>query len=314
MSENKVSNEHIYDVLIIGGGPAGLNAAIYSKRKGNDVAIVAMQVGGQMMNTGVVENYLGTINLSGPQLTDVFRKHVEDLEVPIMEYVAVEKLESKGKYHYLYLNDGQVLKTKVVIITIGGSPRKLGIKGEEEFAGLGVAYCAICDAPLFKGKDVIIAGGGNSAVEAAIDVSKICKSVTIVHRSQFRADEIMLNELKKRDNVKVYLQSPIQEIVGDDFVTGVIALDKESGETFEVKAEGIFVEIGHIPNTQMFEGIVELNKAREIVVDRKCRTNVPGIYAAGDITDNPYNQIITAASDGAIAALAANEYINSFDA
>ncbi len=313
MEMNTQKKEHIYDVLIIGGGPAGLNAAIYSKRKGNDVIIVTMQVGGQMMNTGLVENYLGTKSLLGPELVDVFRSHVDELEVPIMEYVAVEKVETKDKIHYVYLSDGSVLKSKVVIITIGGQPRKLGVKGEEEFAGLGVAYCAICDAPLYRGKDVVIAGGGNAAVEAAIDVSKITKSVTIVHRSQFRADEIVLNELKKRDNVKIYLQSPIQEIIGDEFVTGVVALDKESGKTFTVKADGIFVEIGHIPNTEMFKDLVELNSHGEIIVDKKCRTSAAGIYAAGDITDNPYNQIITAASDGAVAALAANEYINSLN-
>ncbi len=311
MNDKTTNSEHLYDVLIIGGGPAGLNAAIYAKRKGLDVSVIAMQVGGQMMNTGLVENYLGTKSLLGPELTLKFKEHVEELEVPIMEYLGVEKLETKDKVHYLHLTDGQILKSKVVIITIGGQPRKLGVKGEEEFAGLGVAYCAICDGPLYKGKDVIIAGGGNAAVEAAVDVSKIAKSVTIVHRSQFRADDIILEEMKKRDNIKVYLQSPIQEIIGDDFVTGVIALDKESGKTFTVNAEGVFVEIGHIPNTEMFKDILKLNDHGEIIVDRKCHTNVDGIFAAGDITDNPYKQIITAASDGAVAALAATEYINS---
>ncbi len=303
-------SEKIYDVLVIGGGPAGLNAAIYSKRKGNDVVIVAMQVGGQMMNTGVVENYLGTKSLSGPELTMQFKEHVEDLEIPIMEYVGVEKLEKDGDLHLITLTDGQILKTKVVIIAIGGQPRKLGVKGEEEFAGLGVAYCAICDGPLYRGKDVIIAGGGNAAVEAAVDISKITNSVTIVHRSEFRADDIILDELKKCDNVTVHIQSPIQEILGDEFVTGVVALNKKTGKEFTVKADGVFIEIGYIPNTQMFKGILELDERGAIIVDEKGRTNVAGIYAAGDITNSPYNQIITAASDGAVCALAANEYLN----
>ncbi len=304
-------NEKIYDVLIVGGGPAGLNAAIYSKRKGNDVAIIAMQVGGQMMNTGVVENYLGTKSLSGPELTMKFKEHVEDLEIPIFEYVGLEKLEAGKDFHTLHLTDGQVLRSKVIIIAIGGQPRKLGVKGEAEFAGLGVAYCAICDGPLYRGKDVIIAGGGNAAVEAAIDVSKICKSVTIVHRSEFRADDIILDELKNCDNVTVHIQSPIQEIIGDEFVTGVVALDKKTGEEFTVNADGVFVEIGYIPNTELFKDVVILNKKGEIIVDRKCKTNIDGIYAVGDITDSPYNQIITAAADGAVAALAANEYLNT---
>ncbi len=308
----EVNKNQLFDVVVIGAGPAGLNAALYSIRKGNKVIVVGMQIGGQTMNTSEVENYLGVKRIDGPGLANLFKEHVEELGVPIMEYVMLEKFETIDNIHHVHLSDGTVLKSKTIIVTIGSQSRKLQVPGEEEFAGMGVAYCAICDAPFYKGKDVIIAGGGNAATEAALDLSKTSSHVTIVHRSQFRADEIILKELEKKENVTIHLNSPIQEILGDEVVTGVRALDKETGKEFEVKAEGVFIEIGHIPNTQAFEGILELNAHKEIIVNEKCATNIPGVFAAGDITNVPYKQIVIAVAQGATAALGANEYINSF--
>jgi alkyl hydroperoxide reductase subunit F len=301
----------LYDVVIIGGGPAGMNAALYSKRKGNKVGIIAGQLGGQIMNTSVVENYLGYETLSGVGMVDKFKEHIRALEVPVMEYVMVDAIVSENNLHTLKLTDGNEVRTKTVILATGSQSRKLNVPGEEEFAGRGVAYCAICDAPLYKGKDVMISGGGNAAVEAAIDLSKVANHVTIVHRSQFRADKVLLDQMATKDNITIYLEHQIKEIAGEDFVTNILALDKNKNEMISLEGDGIFIEIGHIPNTDTFKDVVALNDHGEVIIDEKGRTNVPGIFAAGDMTTVPYKQIIIATAQGATAALSANEYLNT---
>ena len=304
-------HSQIYDIIVVGGGPAGLNAALYSKRKGNKVAIIAGQLGGQVVNTSVVENYLGYETLSGEDLVDSFVSHVQSLQVPTLEYVMVDNIISEDGIHRLILTDGTEAKTKTVILATGSQSRKLAVPGEEELAGRGVAYCAICDAPLYKGKDVLVAGGGNAAVEAAIDLSKVANSVTVVHRSKFRADQVLLDQMATRENVQVHLETQILEIAGEDFVTNVLAKDKTQNTLVEIPGDGIFIEIGHIPNTDTFKDVVALNDHGEVMVDEKCRTNIPGIFAAGDMTTTPYKQIIIATAQGATAALAANDYLNT---
>lgn len=303
--------DSIFDVIVIGGGPAGLNAALYSKRKGNHVGIIAAQLGGQVMNTSVVENYLGFETLGGEALVDTFVTHIKGLEVPSLEYVMVDSLTTEGPLKILTLSDGSVVKTKTVILATGSQSRKLNVPGEDKLAGRGVAYCAICDAPLYKGKDVLVAGGGNAAVEAAIDLSKVANSVTIVHRSQFRADKVLLDQMATKKNITIHLETQILEIKGEDFMTHVTVLDKKTGENIDIPGDGVFIEIGHIPNTEMFKDLVALNDHGEVIVDEKCRTNNPGIYAAGDMTTIPYKQIIIATAHGATAALGANDYLNS---
>jgi alkyl hydroperoxide reductase subunit F len=307
------NKEDLFDVIVIGGGPAGLNAALYSKRKGNHVGIVAGILGGQVMNTSVVENYLGLDTLSGDALVEAFTGHLNTLEVPTLEFVMVEGISSHKNIHSIHLNDGSTIKSKTIILATGSQSRKLGIPGEDELAGRGVAYCAICDAPLYKGKDVMIAGGGNAAVEAAIDLSKVAKSVTILHRSQFRADQILIDQLASKTNVTIHLDTQVLEIVGKDFVTGALVKDKQTNEIREVAGDGFFIEIGHIPNTDTFKDVVEINAHGEVVTDERKRTNIPGIFAAGDMTTVPYKQIIIATAEGATAALAANDYLNTFD-
>jgi len=301
----------LYDVVIIGGGPAGMNAALYSKRKGNKVGIIAGQLGGQIMNTSVVENYLGYETLTGVGMVDKFKEHIRALEVPVMEYVMVDAIESKNNLYTLKLTDGNEVRTKTVILATGSQSRKLNVPGEEEFAGRGVAYCAICDAPLYKGKNVMISGGGNAAVEAAIDLSKIANHVTIIHRSQFRADQVLLDQMTSKDNITIYLEHQIKEIAGEDFVTNILALNKNTNEMISLEGDGIFIEIGHIPNTDTFKDLVALNDHGEVIIDEKGRTNMPGIFAAGDMTTVPYKQIIIATAQGASAALSANEYLNT---
>lgn len=302
----------VFDMMIIGGGPAGLNAAVYAKRKGLEVGILTKQIGGQVINTSSVENYLGTVTASGEGLVNNFKAHILELSVPVAEYVEVETIQpfADNKKHTITLTDGRTFTTRTILLATGTNHRKLGVEGEERLAGRGVAYCAICDAPLYRNKKVIIAGGGNSAVEAAIDLSKIASHVTLVHRSQFRADKILVDEVKNISNIDIYLESQILSIEGDDLFSHVRVLDKKSDSIFEVYGDGIFVEIGNIPNNDVFKDLVELNDLGEVIVDSRKRTNIDGIYAAGDVTDVEYKQIIIATGDGAVAALAANDYIN----
>lgn len=310
---DKLNKDVLYDVLIIGGGPAGLNAALYSKRKGANVGIISKDLGGAVVDTSSVENYLGYITLSGIELAQKFQEHVNELNVPLDNYSTVVsiKVSEDKKIKEVILEDGSSYKTKVVIIATGSKPRKLNVPGETEFTAKGVTYCAICDGPFFADMDVVVAGGGNSAVEAAIDLAKIANKVTIVHRSQFRADQIVIDQLKKYENVEIHLNTEIKEIIGNKFAGGVKVLDKNNNEEFTIEANGIFIEIGYVPNSTPFKDLLELNQKGEIIVDSVGRTNVEGIYAAGDVTDTPYKQIIVAASEGAKCALSANDYLNT---
>lgn len=302
--------EAVYDVAVLGSGPAGLNAALYARRKGLSVALVGQKHGGQVMDTASVENYLGFSFQTGAELVGHFSDHVASLEVPTLKDEPVSHIEKTAEGFALSISGGRVLRARTLIAATGSTPRPLGVEGEQAFKGRGVAYCAICDGPLFQGLDVIVAGGGNSAVEAAIDLSKVANTVKLVHRSAFRADQIVIDKLNALDNVEVYLQTQIQEIVGEQLVTGVRALDKQSGEEKRIEANGVFVEIGYLPNTELFKDWVALNERGEIEVNALCETSVPGLFAAGDVTDVPYKQIVIAAGEGAKAALSVNDYLN----
>ncbi|ERJ12170.1 NAD(P)/FAD-dependent oxidoreductase [Haloplasma contractile] len=306
----KLSTDILYDVIIIGGGPAGLNAALYAKRKGLSTGILTKALGGQVINTSLVENYLGRTSLSGESLVDSFIDHINELEIPILDGVIVKDIQTSNHIYRIILTNGEIYQSKTVIISTGSKNKKLHIPGENEFFGKGVAYCAICDAPFYKGKDVIVAGGGNSAVEAALDLAKIAKSVTIVHRSEFRADQILIDKLDLHKNITTHLQTQILEIVGERTVGGIRALDKSTKKQRLIKTDGIFIEIGYKPNTTPFKDLVKLNEREEIIVGEMNQTSIPGIFAAGDATATPYKQIVIAASEGAKAALAVNDYIN----
>jgi NADH-dependent peroxiredoxin subunit F len=306
----KLRNDKIIDMLVIGGGPAGLNAALYAKRKGLTTGIIAKRIGGQLLNTSSVDNYLGISQVSGEELSEKYLSHLKELEVGILEEVEVDKIDKKDQLFEVMLSDGTIFKSKTLLIATGSSPRKLQVPGEAEYSNRGVAYCAICDAPLFKGKEVIIAGGGNSAVEAAIDVAKFATHVTLVHRSQLRADQILIDHMMKQANISVYLQTQILEIVGDEKMTGVKVLDKQNMQKRIIDADGIFIEIGNLPSNELVKDTVLLNERGEVIVDDKNMTSLPGLFAAGDVTQITYKQIVIAVADGAKAALAANEYIN----
>lgn len=312
INNSKLNPDTVYDLLIVGGGPAGLNAALYARRKGLNVGIISKNLGGQVVDTSSVENYLGYTLLSGFELVEKFKEHVRTLDVPIGEYMTVEKLvhQDNDPVKKILLSDGSTYQTRSIIIASGSRPRKLGIRGEDQYVGKGVAYCAICDGPFFMDEEIIVAGGGNSAIEAAIDLSKIGSKVTVVHRSQLRADQILIDQIGKIENVEIKLNTEIKEVLGDKLVSGIRVLDKSNDEEYTIPASGIFVEIGYLPNTSAFEDLLSLNERGEILVDKYGETNIKGIFAAGDVTDTPYKQIIMSAADGAKCALSANDYLN----
>ncbi len=300
-----------WDLLIIGGGPAGLNAALYAKRKGMQVGIVAEELGGQLHNTSLVENYLGFIDISGEKLAQTFIDHVNQLEIPILKNVRVKSVERVIPDFKLTISGGKELLTKTLLVATGSVPRRLMVKGEREYANKGVTYCATCDAPFFKDKHVIVAGGGNSAVEAVLDLVPYASKITVVHRSLWRADEVLMKRMNKIDKLSVLLQTQILEVVGEDMMTGIKVLDKNTNEVRIIAADGLLIEIGTIPNTGLISDMVETNDKKEIIVTCEQMTSVPGLYAAGDITAKPDKQIIISVAEGAEVALAVKRYLNS---
>lgn len=299
-----------YDHLVIGGGPAGYNAALYAFRKGLKTAIITKKLGGQLLNTSSVDNYLGTTPISGDGLNKVFINHLKQIDVPILEDVSVIKIEKPGSFFNVYTDNKLAFKTKTILFSSGSNPRRLNIPGEEEFSDKGVAYCAICDAPLFKDKIVIVVGGGNSALEASLDVAKWARMVIVVHRSEFRADKILVDQMSNHEKILVFKQTQILEIFGDSSMRGIRVFDKSTKCERNIEADGLFIEIGNIPNSELVKNIVNLSKTDHVLVDSHQRTSLPGLFAAGDVCESPYKQIIIAVAQGATAALAASEYIN----
>lgn len=297
------------DVLIIGGGPAGLNAALYAARKELTVQLVSTDIGGQMLLTGEIENYLGLPHVSGFELADKMEAHVKDYPVEFI-MAGVKSLErTEEGYFKLHLDDGKVLEGKTCIITAGKRSRTLDIPGELEYTGRGVSYCATCDGPFYRKKDVAIVGGGDSAVQAAIELAKLCPTVYLVVRSRIRAQEVLVRRMEALDNVKVLLGYTPEEIKGEKKVTVLVVKNKADGSLTELSVSGTFVEAGGIPNISYLPEEATCNDKGEIVTDKEGNTNMPGLFAAGDVTDCKNKQIIIAAGEGAAAALAAHEYL-----
>lgn len=299
-----------WDLLIIGAGPAGLNAALYAKRKGMEVGLIAKETGGQLHNTKDVDNYLGFSMIEGKGLSDKFKQHVDTLDIPYKHDVDVTKLVPTYPGYTLTLSNGQTLNTKTVLMATGGKPRHLDIPGENTFANKGVSYCTTCDAPFFKDKHVIVAGGGNAAAEAVLDLTVYARHVTVIHRSQWRADQVLLDKIHVKPNVTIHLETQLLSIEGDRVMERVHVLDKKPNTKRTIDAEGLFIEIGNVPNSHLIASIVDTNQNQEVLVNSDQSTSLPGLYAAGDITANPHKQIIIATAEGAKAALAANQYIN----
>lgn len=299
-----------FDVLVVGGGPAGAAAAVYAARKGIRTGVVAERFGGQVLDTMAIENYISVLETEGPKFGVALEQHVKAYEVDIMNLQRAAKLVP-GKSIAVELASGAILKAKTVILSTGARWRQINVPGEDEYRNRGVAYCPHCDGPLFKGKRVAVIGGGNSGVEAAIDLAGIVGHVTLIEFGDaLRADDILQRKLRSLSNVDVITSAQTTEIHGDG--KRVVALsykDRATEEPHRVDLDGVFVQIGLIPNTEWLKGTVELSPHGEIVVDARGQTSIPGVFAAGDATTVPYKQIIIAAGDGAKAALSAFDHL-----
>jgi thioredoxin-disulfide reductase len=300
---------NLWDILIIGGGPAGLNAALYAQRKGFKVAIISKEIGGQLHNTSTVDNYLGISMTEGKHLSDTFLKHLETLQVPLYLDVRVQSLKKMDNRFIIELDNGVTLTSKTILLATGGQPRQLGIPGELEFANKGVSYCTTCDAPFFKDKHVVVAGGGNSAAEAVIDLAVWAKKITVVHRSQWRADKIILEQLNKLKQVTVHLETQLLRAEGNQFLQRVVVLDKKTNKQSIIDTDGLFIQIGLLANSNLVKDLVPLTSNGEVIVNQDFMTNLPGLFAAGDVTNHPFKQIVIAVGDGAKAALAIQQYL-----
>lgn len=305
----ELSNKDPYDILVIGGGPAGSSAAIYSARKGIRTGIVAERFGGQILDTLSIENFISVKETEGPKLAQALEEHVKDYNIDVMNLQRATRLEKKD-FIEVELENGAILKSKAVIISTGARWRNLNVPGEEKFKNKGVAYCPHCDGPLFAGKDIAVIGGGNSGIEAAIDLSGIVQHVTVLEfGSELKADDVLQKRLSDLSNVTVFTNAQTVEITGDEKVDGLTYVDRESGEEKHIELAGVFVQIGLSPNTEWLNGILERNQIGEIIVDKRGATTIPGVFAAGDCTDTAYKQIIISMGAGATAALGAFDYL-----
>jgi len=307
-SEVVIPNHGHFDVAILGGGPAGISAAIYSVRKGLKTIIVAERLGGQVQDTKGIENLISVVYTEGPQLVHQMQKHLEAYPIKILEHRRVASL-SKTKPKEIVLEGGESLTAQTIIITTGAKWKELGIPGEKEYIGRGVAFCPHCDGPYYKGKDVAVVGGGNSGVEAAIDLSGIVNKVTLFEfQEHLKADQVLIDKLKSIPNVTIMTSAKTEFIEGDgQKVKALHYINRQTNEKFILALDGVFVQIGLLPNSSFVKGYLEMSPFGEIIVDNKGRTSQSGVYAAGDVTTTPYKQIVIAIGEGAKAALAAYE-------
>ncbi|MEW4328807.1 alkyl hydroperoxide reductase subunit F [Rossellomorea marisflavi] len=298
-----------YDVLVVGGGPAGASAAIYAARKGIRTGLVAERFGGQVMDTLGIENFISMTKTEGPKLVASLEEHVKDYNIDVMNLQRAKSLDRKDLVE-LELENGAVLKSKTVILSTGARWRNVGVPGEAEFKNKGVAYCPHCDGPLFEGKDVAVIGGGNSGVEAAIDLAGIVKHVTVLEfMPELKADAVLQERLNSLPNVTVVKNAQTKEITGTDKVNGITYIDRATEEEHHVELAGVFVQIGLVPNTEWLGDSLEKTRMGEIVVDKHGATSMPGVFAAGDCTDSAYKQIIISMGSGATASLGAFDYM-----
>lgn len=298
-----------FDVLVIGGGPAGASAAIYSARKGIRTGIVAERFGGQILDTVGIENFISVKYTEGSKLAASLEEHVKEYAVDVMTSQRAKSLNKKELIE-VQLENGAVLKSRTVILSTGARWRNVNVPGELEFKNKGVTYCPHCDGPLFKGKHVAVIGGGNSGIEAAIDLGGVVKHVTVLEfLPELKADAVLQQRLYSLPNVTVLKNVQTKEITGTDKVNGITYIERETGTVQHIELQGVFVQIGLVPNTDWLEETVERNRIGEIIVDNRGATNVPGVFAGGDCTNSPYKQIIISMGSGATAALSAFDYL-----
>lgn len=310
--QQRVSDsDTLYDIIIIGGGPAGMTSAVYAARKQLKTLLISKDIGGQLLWTSDIENYMGYQYISGKELTEKFRAQME--QFPIVDIIldkTIEKLQRKNGNFEVITSDLMAFNGKTVIIASGKRYRPMNVAGERELVGKGVSYCATCDAPLFAGKDVVVVGGGNSAFTAVIDLMKIANKIYIVNiMDNWQADSIMLEKTKGANNIIELLSHKVTAIYGEKFVTGVSIESAKTKEKKDINANGVFIEIGLLPNSDFAKELIMLNAQGEIIVDCSCQTNVNGVFAAGDVTTVPEKQISVAIGEGSKAALGAYKYL-----
>jgi NADH-dependent peroxiredoxin subunit F len=298
----------IVDVLIIGAGPAGLTAAVYCARKSLRAKIISENIGGQALESWAIENYMGYRMITGDELMKKFEEQVREQNISLDLDRALEISVSEGIFTVHTVSDAEY-RAYSIIFCPGMKPKKLGVPGEEIYLGRGLSVCSTCDGPLYRNKVVAVVGGGNSALSTAIEMSKIAKKVYLIVRSTIKADDVYVKLLKEQKNIELRSGSVITAIQGDKFLSGISIRNKETGVETTLALDGVFAEIGWVPNTEFVRGFIGLNEAGEIIIDINCHTNVPGIFAAGDVTNVKGKQIIIASGEGAKAALEAQEYL-----
>ncbi|MGQ9460579.1 MAG: NAD(P)/FAD-dependent oxidoreductase [Candidatus Bathyarchaeaceae archaeon] len=297
---------HVYELIVIGGGPAGITAAIYAARKKMDLVVLTVNIGGQVVLSSEIENYTGFQYITGEELTAKFKEHLERHKFEL-KMEKVQEVEREKNLFRVKTDDGAYLGRTAIIAT-GRRPRELNVLGESKFKNRGVTYCATCDAPLFEGLDVAVVGGGNSGLEAVLQLIKIAKSIHLIEvTQQLRADSVLVEKAKASEKVEIWTDTRVVEIVGDKVVSGVKV--QRNGKETLLPVQGVFVEIGSVPNSEIVK-FVEKNQWGEIIVNSRCETNIPGLFAAGDVTNVPEKQIVVAAGEGCKAALSAFRYLS----
>ncbi|MBE0426864.1 MAG: FAD-dependent oxidoreductase [Nitrospirae bacterium] len=306
----KPARNILYDMLIVGAGPAAMSAAVYAARKMINLAILTIDFGGLMNETTEIENYLGFQNINARDLVSRFEEHVKSFEIPANYGVPVKEIKKKDDFFSVFLEDGTVYSGRTVIFTTGERHRELRVPGGRDFVGKGISYCATCDAPLFRDKKVIIIGGGNSAFTTALDLIRVNAEIILVNlMKEWQADEILKQRVKKYEKIHFLDNHEIIRIEGKDKVESCIIKNRDTGEEKRIDIDAIFIEIGLLPNSAPVKNLVELNEEGEVIVDCLCRTSVRGLFSAGDVTSVPYKQIIISAGEGAKAALSAYDYL-----
>jgi thioredoxin reductase (NADPH) len=304
-------SQTVYDVIILGAGPAGLAAGIYASRaKLSTLIINEGAVGGQLTLTEEIANYPGVETTSGYQLVNTMKKQTKEFGCVLKSNRSITQMDLQGKIKSITVNDNETFQGKSVILATGGTPRNLGIPGEQKFKGKGVSYCATCDGDFFTGKEVVVVGGGNSALEEAVALTKYATKVTIVHQfNHFQAFEYAIEEAKANPKIEFVMESEPREVLGTDTVEGIRVEHMKTGKITDIKTDGIFVFIGYVPNTEKIKGIIDTNERNEILTDAEMKTNIPGVFAAGDSIQKRFRQVTTAVADGTIAALSVAAYI-----
>lgn len=301
----------MYDLIVVGAGPAGLTAAIYAARRALKTLVISKDFGGQAIYASQIENYPGIESISGFELIDKFKKQAEKFGAEFHS-VEVKEINLEGSGFKIQDKEGHFFNCRALILCFGAVPKKLGVSGEEKFKGRGVSYCATCDAPFYKNKIVAVIGGGNAALDAALLLSKFAKKVYLIHRrAEFKAEAVRVAQVKTRENIELILNSVVQEVKGDKKVSGMVVSNVEDGAEREFEVDGIFVEIGHIIESDFVRNLVKIDEHGQIIINQKCETNLPGVFAAGDATVVPYKQIVIAAGEGAKAALSAYSYLQT---